>query len=132
MERNILGAFVVPGVLCPCPSLSPAFVLPTIHPPWRSLAWLFVVTVCCQGCTCGSSSLHSSSSPFVILAVCHPPFMAIIIISTSNSPYKQWLVDRLVVLVMWQWWQQMLAWLLWGLLEVAIAEYEQNPLLPCK
>ena len=58
--------------------------------------------------------------------------MAIIIVSTSNSPYEQWLIDGLVVLVMWQWWWQMLAWLLWGLLEVVIAEYEQNPLLPCE
>jgi hypothetical protein len=68
----------------------------------------------------------------VILAVCHPLFMAIIIISTSNSPYEQWLIDGLVVLVMWQWWQQTLVWLLWGLLEVVIAEYEQNPLPPCE
>jgi hypothetical protein len=35
---------------------------------------------------------------FVVLAVCCPPFMATIIISTSNSPYEQWLIGRLAVL----------------------------------
>jgi hypothetical protein len=40
----------------------------------------------------------SLSSAFIALAVCCPPFVATVIISTSNSPYKQWLVGGLVVL----------------------------------
>ena len=42
MERNIPGALIVPSIQCTCPSLSIVFVLPTICPPWHSLAWLFV------------------------------------------------------------------------------------------
>jgi len=54
--------------------------------------------------------------------------MAIIVISTSNSPYEQWLVDGLVVLVTWQWWWQTLAWLLWGLLEVVVCQVRTEPI----
>jgi hypothetical protein len=35
---------------------------------------------------------------FVVSAVCHPLFMTTIIVSTSNFPYKQWLVGGLVML----------------------------------
>jgi hypothetical protein len=34
----------------------------------------------------------------VVLAVCRPPFVATIIVSTSNSPYEQWFVGGLLVL----------------------------------
>jgi hypothetical protein len=46
--------------------------------------------------------------------------VATIIISTSNSPYEQWLVGRLVVFVMWQWWRPTLLVGGWGLLAVAV------------
>jgi uncharacterized membrane protein len=45
-------------------------------------------------------------------------------------PYEQWLIGRLVVLVTWQWWQQMLLLGPWGLL--AVVMQEQNLLLPCE
>jgi hypothetical protein len=35
---------------------------------------------------------------FVTLSVCRPLFVATVIVSTSNSPYEQWLVGGLVVL----------------------------------
>ena len=78
--------FVIPciyGHVC-CPLLSsPMFVLPTIRPPCHSLAWLY---------------LHFVFLVFVVFSICHPPFVATVIISTSNSPCEQWLVGRLVVL----------------------------------
>jgi hypothetical protein len=42
--------------------------------------------------------------------------MATIVVITSNSPYEQWLVGRLVVFVMWQWWRPTLLVGGWGLL----------------
>jgi hypothetical protein len=59
------------------------FVLPTIRPPCHLLVWLY---------------LRFVFPAFVTLSVCHPPFVATIVISTSNSPYEQWLVGGLVVL----------------------------------
>jgi hypothetical protein len=38
------------------------------------------------------------SSVFVVPAVCCPLFVAAIVVSTSNSPYEQWLIGGLVVL----------------------------------
>jgi hypothetical protein len=71
-------------VRCPCHLLSSSpFVLPAVR---------------CHGCTCSSSSRCSSSSVFAVPAVCCPPFVATIVVSTSNSPYEQWLGGGLVVL----------------------------------
>ena len=49
-------------------------------------------------CPCPLLSQHLLSSAFVVLAVCRPLFVAAVVISTSNSPYEQWLVGGLVVL----------------------------------
>lgn len=97
--------FVVPCLRGhPLPSLSPMFVLQAIHPPSHSSSLPFILplfigmAVRCCGCTCGLSSWCLLSSAFVVPAVCCPPFVATIIVSTSNSPYEQWLVGGLVVL----------------------------------
>jgi len=71
IERNIPGAFIVPGIRCPCPSLSPVFVLPTIHPPQCSLAQLFIVTVCCH-CLLSRLYLWFVIPAFILLTTCHP------------------------------------------------------------
>ena len=60
--------------------LSLPFVVPMVH------------------CPCPLLSRRLLSSVFVVPAVCHPPFVAAIVVSTSNSPYEQWLVGGLVVL----------------------------------
>jgi hypothetical protein len=111
--------FVVPGVrrpLCsssPCHLLSfPAFVS-AIHPPRHLLGRLFVGVAV-------PSSLSRLYLHCVVPAVCGPPFVATIIISTSNSSYEQWLVGRMVVLVTWQWWRPTLLVGGLGLLAVAV------------
>jgi hypothetical protein len=102
---------VILGVCRSCHLLtSLAFAVPGIgHPCLQSLVFITLASA-------GFVSLSLLSSPFVVPAVCCPPF---IIVSTSNSPYEQWLIGRLMVPVMWQWWWQMLV--LWGLLAIAIA-----------
>jgi hypothetical protein len=112
--------FIIPGICCPLHSSSSchlssslAFVS-AIHPPQHLLGRLFVGIAV-------PSSLSQLYLHYVVPAVRGPLFMATIIISTSNSPYEQWLVGRLVVFVTWQWWW----WLTllvggWGLLAVAV------------
>ena len=77
-----MAVFVVPATCHhPCHLLSPLFVLPAIcSPPF------ILPAICCHGCSHGLSF-----SVFVV------PFVAIVIIGTFNSFYKQQLIDRLLV-----------------------------------
>ena len=92
LSPAFMVVFVVPcvhgSVHCPCHlSSSLPFIVPAVHPPCYLFSPPFILpAVHCHGC-----SHSSSSSVFVV------PFVAIIIVSTSNSPYEQRLVGRLVV-----------------------------------
>jgi hypothetical protein len=92
----VIPVFVVPAIRCPCHPLSPRsssppFVVPTIRRPR-------VRRPCHSSSMCRPSLSSSLFVVPVVPAIRQFVVLGSIVISTSISPYEQWLADGVVVL----------------------------------